>query len=301
MDSASVPLPDKPEDFADFWRDQYQTARAVPLDFRRERAPLHDTHTHQVDAIVFRGASGEVLHGWIAYPAGAHRELSFVWLPPYGRESKLPDAYGTRPGLVSGSLNYFGESAFHQEAYVRERGYFGQGAEGPETWIFGRMFQNGVIFSRILQAQSEVDEARIGVAGMSQGGGMGIWHGAWNPIIKSVVADMPFLGEIGRQLHTRVHRYPLKELQDAMEEIPIGEARVPHTVSYFDTVYHASHCMVPTQVTVGLKDPACRPDTVRAIFDALPGVKRYKVLDWGHDWHPDMIPNTEEWFRENIR
>jgi cephalosporin-C deacetylase len=136
---------------------------------------------------------------------------------------------------------------------------------------------------------------------MSQGGGMGIWHGAWNPIVRCVVADMPFMGAIGRQLQTRVHRYPLKELQDAMAEIPIGEARVPHTVSYFDTEYHAAHCTVPTQVTVGLKDPACRPDTVRAIFDALPGVKRYKVLDWGHDWHPDMIPNTEEWLRENLR
>lgn len=130
---------------------------------------------------------------------------------------------------------------------------------------------------------------------------MSIWHGAWNPLIKAVVADMPFLGDIAESLKSRVYRFPLKELQDAMQEIPIGDARVPHTVSYFDTIYHAQSCQVPTQVTVGLRDPACKPETVRAIFDALPGVKRYKVLDWGHDWHPDMIMNTDEWLGESLR
>jgi len=294
-------LTERPEDFSQFWTATTQEARSFPLDFRRDRAADRDTGTHCVDEIRFRSITGVILNGWIAYPTGAHRERTFVWLPPYGRESKLPDEYGTRPDWVSASLNYFGESAFHQEVYRPERGYFAEGAEDPESWIFRRMYQDGVIFSRIVQAQSEVDEDRIGIAGMSQGGGMSIWHGAWNPLIKAVVADMPFLGDIAESLKSRVYRFPLKELQDAMQEIPIGDARVPHTVSYFDTIYHAQSCQVPTQVTVGLRDPACKPETVRAIFDSLPGVKRYKVLDWGHDWHPDMIMNTDEWLGESLR
>ncbi|RYG31182.1 hypothetical protein EON81_23465 [bacterium] len=163
------------------------------------------------------------------------------------------------------------------------------------------MFQDAVIAARVLQAQVEADEDRIGAMGMSQGGGMAIWLGAHLPLIRAVCADMPFLGSIASTLTGTIYRYPLKELKDFMDRIPVGEQRVNNTISYFDTVNQASRCEKPTQVSVGLKDPACRPDTVRAIYDALPASKRLVTYDWGHDWHPDMVEKNAEWLNENLR
>ena len=224
----------------------------------------------------------------------------FLWIPPYGRESLLPNEYGTRKGFVSLSFNFFGEPAFHQEKYRIDRGYFSQGAEDPHTWIFRQMFQDAYMAFRVLQAQHEVDENKCSSMGMSQGGGISIWLGAWCEGVRAVCADMPFLCAIKHTLTRAVHRYPLRELTDYMPRIPLGEQRVLNTVAYFDTMNQATHCKVPTHVTLGLKDPAARPDNVRAMYKALAGKKELKELNWGHDWHPTMVETNRDWLLEHL-
>ncbi len=292
-------LPYVPEDFDAFWAQTTEEANAVKLDFHRSLSNDYDLPGFRVETIDFQGMTGRV-QGWIAYPEGARRLPGFVWVPPYGRESLLPNQYGTREGFVSFSFNFHGLGAFHQEKYAIDRGYFSEGADDPETWIFRRMLQDAFIAARVLQAQIEVDEERIGVMGMSQGAGISIWLGAHCPIIKAVCADMPFLSDISETILNTVYRYPLKELRDFMDNIPLGEARVLNTLSYFDTMNQATRCKVPTHVSLGLKDPACRPDSVRATFEALPGKKDLSIYDWGHDWHPDMVENNRKWLIENL-
>jgi cephalosporin-C deacetylase len=290
-----------PEDLDAFWADVVKEANAVPLDYKRSLTNDYERPGFVVETLRFTGMEGRSLNGWIAYPEGARRLPSFLWLAPYGRESKVPDQYGTREGFTSLSFNFHGEGAYHQEKYDVARGYFAHGAEDPESWIFRRMFQDAIIATRVLQAQVEADEDRIGAMGMSQGGGMAIWLGAWSPIIKAVCSDMPFLSDIERTLSGDVYRYPLKEVIDYMDTIPVGRERVLNTVQYFDTAHQATRCDVPTQVSLGLRDPASRPDSVRKVFEALPGNKRMISYDWGHDWHPDMVENNRQWLAENLR
>lgn len=289
-----------PEDFDEFWREAVEEQKAEPLDYHRSLKNDFELPGFQVETLAFRGMHGATLHGWFAYPPGARRAPSFLWIPPYGRESLLPNAYGTREGFTSLSLNFFGHGAFHQETYVPERGYFSEGAEEPGHWIFRTLFQNAMIAARVLQSQIEADEERIGCMGMSQGGGMAIWMGAWCPIVKAVCADMPFLGAMNDTLSREVYRYPLKELTEFADSIPLGMHRVRHTISYYDTLNMATRCRVPTHVSLGEKDPACRPSVVEAIHEALPGKKRLARYEIGHDWFPDMVPNNRAWLLENL-
>lgn len=289
-----------PEDLSSFWNGVAEEAFKAPLEMTRSVSNDFDLQGFRVETLSFVGILGNRIHGWIAVPDGVRHAPGLLWIPPYGRESVLPNSYSTRPGYVSLSFNFHGESAFHQEKYVIARGYFADGADSPETWIFKTMFQNAVLASRVLQAQIEVDETKIGAMGISQGAGMSIWLGAWNPIIKSVCADLPFLGAVGDTLLNAVYRYPLKEIRDFMDSIPIGEARVLNTLSYYDTVFQAQMAKVPVQVTLGLKDPACRPPTVREIYEAIPTEKRLLEIDWGHDYHPSMIESNLEWFNKTL-
>jgi cephalosporin-C deacetylase len=289
--------PYPPEDFDAFWEEASAEARTAPLDYHRSLHNDYDLPGFIVEQIDFRSITGHMLHGWLAYPEGARRLPGFLWTPPYGRESLLPNEYGTREGFVSMSFNFFGHGAFYEEKYVPERGYFAEGAESAETWVFRRMTQDAMIAARVLQAQIEADEDRIGAMGMSQGAGISIWLGAHSPVVKAVCADMPFLGAMQSALNRNAYRYPLKELVDFMEELPLGRERVMNTISYFDTVNQATRCLKPTQVSLGEKDPACRPATVEAVFEALAGEKRLVRYDWGHDWHPDMIENNKAWLQ----
>ncbi len=289
-----------PEDLDEFWAETHAEAKGAPLDYHRSLTNDFELPNFVVETVEFRGVDGTARHGWLAYPPGGRRLPSFVWVPPYGRESLLPNEYGTREGFTSLSFNFFGHGAFHQEKYVQARGYFAQGTEDPSTWIFRKMFQDAVIATRVLQAQTETDEDRIGAMGLSQGAGIAIWLGAFCPIVRAVCADLPFLSAIKQTLMNHVYRYPLKELSDYMESIPLGQERVFNTISYFDTMNVATRCHKPTLVSSGTKDPAVRPDNVRAVFEALPGEKNLIVYDWGHDWHPDMIDTNRRWLLDHM-
>ncbi|MEQ1934640.1 MAG: acetylxylan esterase [Fimbriimonadaceae bacterium] len=300
MDDSAY-LPDVPEDFDVFWAELSGEGRHAPLDFHRDVETMYDAPDHVVETFTFRGVKGEELHGWIAIPKESrHANPGFLWLAPYGRESLLPNEYGTRKGFVSLSFNFHGYDAFHQEAYTPTRGYFAAGLPEPRNWVFGRMFQNSYIAMRVMQALTEVDENRIAAAGLSQGAGLAIWLGAHCPIVKTVCADMPFLSAMAVTLNNPIYRYPLKELLDFADKIPIGMERVKFAVGYYDTLHQATRCQVPTLVSLGEKDPAVRPLNVEAVFEALPGDKRLLRYDWGHDWHPDMIENNRNWMLEKL-
>jgi cephalosporin-C deacetylase len=86
-----------------------------------------------------------------------------------------------------------------------------------------------------------------------------------------------------------------------METIPLGQERVLNTVAYYDTMNVATKCLVPTQMSMGLKDPSCRPPNLESVFAALPGHKRQIVYPGGHDWDPAMVENNRQWLSENLQ
>lgn len=287
-----------PEDFDEFWTETSALADAAPLDYHRSGTNDYLRSGFQVESLEFRGIDGTARYGWIAAPHDAHRNPAFLWVAPYGRWSMMPEEYGTRAGFTSLSFNFFGEGAFHEEDYTPARGYFADGALKPKTFVFRRMVQDAMIAMRVLEAQPEADENRLAASGLSQGGGMAIWLGAWCKRVKCVAADFPFLAAMRWVLSQRIHRYPLKELTDLADSQPLGREQILHTLSYYDTLNHAARCQVPTLVSLGLKDPAVRPEQVRAIYEALPGKKELVELDWGHDWHPSMIERNLDWMRQ---
>jgi len=145
-----------------------------------------------------------------------------------------------------------------------------------------------------------VDEDRIGAMGMSQGGGIAIWLGAFWPRVRVVAADLPFLAGTSATGVRGAYRYPLKELADWADRETLGEQRISHTLSYFDTAHLATRCGVPTLVSAGLQDPAVRPASVRAVYEALPGHRHLVEYPGGHDWDPGMVDNNRAWLERGM-
>lgn len=291
-----------PEDFDQFWAEAVAEATHSPLDFHRDRAHVYDFDGFAVETFEFRSTSGMKLHGWIALPESAPKKAPcFLWIPPYGRESTLPNEYSTREGMVSMSFNFHGNPAFHQEDYQPMSGYFAEGVEDPKTWIFRRMLMDCLLAVRALRSQLDVDEDRCAVAGLSQGGGMAIWTGAHAIGVRAVVADLPFLSCMPYVFGRNVYRYPLKEITDFANTIPLGMERVNYTMSYFDTINQATRLRVPSLISYGVKDPSCRPDTVTAVYNAIPGPKRLIEYPGGHDWDPSMIHTNRSFLLEQMQ
>ena len=286
-----------PADFDLFWKETCNEAFQKPLDYDRAPQLELSAEEHIVDKLEFQGVAGEKLHGWIAYPkdSTALKHPSFLWVPPYSLSTMPPNQYGTRKNYISLSFNFHGFNHVHQETYTPDKGYFTEGIESHRTWIYRKFFQNCVIAVRILESLPEVDSHRIASMGMSQGGGISIWLGAWIDSIKVVCANMPFLAAMNHMFSRKVYRYPAKEVADYVDNNKLKRENALHTLSYFDTLHMAARCYKPTLLISGLRDPACPPDTVRAIYEALPREKRLVEYNWGHDWHPDMVQDNLNW------
>lgn len=288
-----------PIDFKLFWEDTTQEALDYPLEFSLDK-DLKEQKNHIVQTYSFKGMHGETLYGWIASPHQKKQAPGFLWVAPYGRWSVPPDEHGTQEGYTSISFNFHGESAFYHEDYRVERGYFKEGIDHKETWIYRRFYQNSVLAFRILGQHSSVDPDHLGVMGMSQGGGMSIWMGSWVPNIKAVCSWMPFLGDMNEVIAHKVCRYPNKEILDYIHNDPLKKEYVFHTMSYYDTAYQARYCKVPTLVALGNQDPACTPPTVEKIYDSLPQEKKLVRYDCGHVWHPQAITDSREWLEKYL-
>ncbi|MFN8140033.1 MAG: acetylxylan esterase [Fimbriimonadales bacterium] len=294
-------LPYLPEDFDQFWDDVREEALTAKLDFSRTARNVQQLPNHRIDLLEFRGIHGETLHAWLAIPDNlSGRAPAFLWLPPYGRESSLPNEYTTREGMVSMSFNFHEYNAFYQTKYSPSEGYFAEGILAPHTWAFCGMTQNAIIAARVLEGQLEADEDRLAIAGLSQGGGMAIWTAANCPLIKCVVADLPFLSCMQHVFSKPIYRYPPKEITDFADTVPLGLARAKYTISYFDTVNLATKLKTPALLSYGLKDPACKPETVRAVYDAIQGRRRLIEYTGGHDWDPGMIKTNRDWMLETL-
>lgn len=287
-----------PDDFDDFWSSTLQEALDAPLSFKRHSQSTVDRSGFTIDVVDFRGVDGRKLYGWFAFPESGNVSPGFLWLPPYGRWSMMPNEYGTREGFCSFSLNYFGEHAFHSETYKPERGYLTEGIESPQTWVFRRIFQESVMAGRVMETFAEVDSAKIGAMGMSQGGGLAIWLGAFYSLVKCVAADMPFGAARPMVFSRDIHRYPLREAVDWWGLDKAKREAAMRTMSYFDTVNVATRCKAPTLLTFGFKDPAVKEYEVRSIYEALPGMKDIDAIDGGHDWHESMIERNADWLRQ---
>lgn len=290
-----------PEDFDAFWKSTYEEAHASFLDYFRAKQSFIHLDGFEIELISFRGISGNRLNGWIALPLErTGKSRCFLWIPPYGRESSLPNAYTTRQGFVSMSFNFFGYDAFYQESYQPSSGYFTEGILDPHTWIFRGMAQNVFIALRVLRSQLEADEDRVAVCGMSQGGGIALWSGAQIPFVKCICADMPFLCGMKEVLSKPVHRYPLKEVTDFAQSIPLGLERVLYTLAYFDTIHHATRVKTPALLSYGVKDPASKPANVRAAYDAIAGPKKLVEYPGGHDWDSGMVKTNSDFMMEHL-
>jgi len=293
--------PYQPEDFEEFWRETLEETNGVQVDFTRGNKNIYRLPGFSVNALDFRGTKGNILHGWISIPEEVPEPLpAFLWIPPYGREGSFPNPYTTRAGFVSFSFNLHGLPAFHRESYEPSRGYFAQGISDPHTWVFREVAQNCLLAIRILCAQPETDETRISAMGISQGGGIALWLAWLSSQVRVIAADLPFLAAMREVFSKKIHRYPLKEVTDYLEKHSLDIENVLRTISYFDTVNHAPKIEIPVQISYGKKDPACKPQNVRAVYNTLACKKRLIAYEGGHDYDSAMIANNTEWLKEHL-
>ncbi len=304
MDPALL-KPNIPPSFTDFWHSITKDAMQYPLNYKATSILSEvDTEHHTVYNIEFNGIKDEKRHGWIAIPKEIQQNEqcpAFIWLNPYGSWSTPPNKYTTRPGYISLSFNFHGLPSIHDEKYSVARGYFTNGIESRNTFTYKYFYQDAILAARILQDHPNVDRNRISCMGLSQGGGMSIWMNTFCPIIQSACADLPFFVGVEYILSHRFYRYPIKEIPDYLEKHNLNLDDILNETLYFDTLNIATFNKNPLLISLGLKDPACKPEAIRALYENVSSEKQLIEYPGGHDYDQHMVQNNLNWVNNTLQ
>jgi cephalosporin-C deacetylase len=290
----------EPGDFDEFWARELARSRAV------RRAPrLTEVETGltgiRVFDVVFTGWNGQPIRAWLRIPAGAEGPLpAIVEYVGYGGGRGAPHAnllwaaagyahlhMDTR-GQGSGWSR--GDTPDDAPAGPQVPGVMTRGILDPATYYYTRLFTDAVLAVDAAAALDVVDAGRIGVTGISQGGGTALAVGALVPRVRAVVARVPFLCDFPRST-TITDAHPFGEIPAYLATHRDAEAAVFRTLGYIDGVHFARRGTAPTLFTVALMDPIVPPSGVFAAHNAHPGPKDLRV--WRFNGHEGGGPEDD--------
>ncbi|QAY72528.1 acetylxylan esterase [Agromyces protaetiae] len=264
----------EPADFDEFWRTTLAESRALatPPTLTKIDSPLTLVDVYDVK---FSGFGGDRVSGWFIVPAGATAPLpTIVEYLGYGGGRGLPherlgwavagyawflmDTRGQGSGWGAG-----GDTPDPHGTGASSPGFMTRGIHDPAEYYYRRVFTDAALAVDAVRSLDAVDESRVAVTGISQGGGIAIAAAGLSEGLVAAMPDVPFLchferavGFTDRDPYNEVVRY-LSVHRDASE-------RVLRTLSYFDGANFALRATAPALFSVALLDPICPPSTVYA-------------------------------------
>lgn len=268
---ASLPVPD---DFDAFWDGKKKELAKIPMNARLTpvSSPNRDVECFDLQLDCLGGAP---VSGYFARPKGSAAKSLPALLTVHGagvRSSIKPLDYAAK-GMLALDINAHGIPNGKPEAYYNEladgslKDYRIRGRESRETYYFLGMYMRLVRAMDFLTSQPEWDGKELIVCGGSQGGGQSIVAAGIDPRVTAFAANVPAMCE-----HTgRVNGWPrLVPRDDAGNPDP----KVLEAARYFDAMNFATRTKADAVVSVGFIDDTCRPTSVYAAYNNLPGKKR---------------------------
>ncbi len=148
-----------------------------------------------------------------------------------------------------------------------------------------------------LCSRGDIDSERIGVVGLSQGGGLTLAMAALDSRLKCAVAHEPFLCNYPVAVETATTG-PYLELVNHFEEKPESRQGALETLAWFDPLNLAQFIECPTFVSIGLADTTCPPETIRPVYERIEAFKGLiDIPDAGHGWHYVYRDFDDLWLR----
>ncbi|MCP4638804.1 MAG: acetylxylan esterase [bacterium] len=267
----SLPVPD---DFDAFWAEKKKQLAAVPMDpvLTSVESPVEGVTCFDVQVPCLGGMP---VSGYYARPSDAQPKSlpAVLWVHGAGVGGSTNRADIAAHGMLVLDINAHGILNSQSSEYYKELrdgkldGYPFHGREDRETCYFLGMYLRLMRGMDFLAAQPEWDGEILIARGSSQGGGQALVAAGLDSRVTALVANVPAMCD-----HTGViNGWPRLVPRDA-EGTP--DPQVQEVSRYFDAMNFATRTAADALVSVGFIDNTCRPTTVYATYNNLPGEKR---------------------------
>jgi cephalosporin-C deacetylase len=272
-----------PDDFDAFWATTLGEARSHSLD--AAFAPFDaNLSAFEVFDVTYAGFGGHPIKAWyikpkamtgdgsavvkfIGYNGGRAFPHEHLLWPAAGRPVLVMDTRGQGSGWSRG------ETADPVGSEPSQAGFMTRGIASPQSYFYRRVFTDAVRAVEAIRSRTEIDPARVAVAGGSQGGGIALAVAGLVPTVKAVMPDVPFLSDFPRAVGLAT-RDPYGEISRFLSVHRDKVDSAFETLRYFDTVNFAPRARAHGLFSVALMDTICPPSTVYAAYNVFAGASK---------------------------
>ncbi len=274
----------KPADFDAFWDRVKRQEAAVALEPEVVLDPLRTSPDIEVFQVFYNSIDHVRIAAWYCRPAQrAERTPAILFLPGYQMDPPIPKDWA-RKGYIALSVAPRGKLRSMRQYNPGYPNLLTHNIVDPHTYAYRGFYVDAWRGVDFLRAQPEVDAARIGVTGSSQGGGLTMTTAAMKLEVRAAAAGCPYLCGYMDSIEL-TQTYPYEEINDYLRRYPEQRQAVTDAVAYFDGINFADRITCPIIVNIGLQDNVCPPETGYALFDRIGSADKtlYPYDGHGHD------------------
>ncbi len=288
-----------PPDHAAYWDAALRELDGVDPRPELEPATAVTSPVAECFHLWFRGTGGARIHAKYARPRGGGGRRPAVLLF-HGYSGSSGDwtnlLLWAGQGFCVASLDCRGQGGRSEDpGGVRGntlRGHIIRGLDDPDphALFYRHQFLDTAQLARVVMARPEVDPARVGATGASQGGALTLACAALEPRIARAAPVYPFLCDYQRVWEMDLAKDAYDELRTYFRNFDPCHARAREVftrLGYIDCQFLAPRIRAEVLLFVSLMDTVCPPSTQFAAYNRITGRKDHVVYpDFGHEALP---------------
>jgi cephalosporin-C deacetylase len=268
-------------DFEAYWDQTISAALKQPLNAELIPYPLPVKGVGMY-AVRFDGFEGGRIAGWYARPEGNGPYPGVCIYHGYSGRAPRPLDLITlaTQGMAVLSMDCRGQNGESQDAKTypggQHAGWMTAGIRSPKDYYYRYVYADAVRALELLAKRDEVDEKRLAITGMSQGGGITLAVAALSERPILALPDVPFLCDYRRSVQI-TPAGPYVEISNFLKAHPHQYEQTFRTLSYCDCLNLAPWIQCRTVVSNSLWDNVCPPSTVYAVYNHLTCEKQIEL------------------------
>ena len=300
----------RPDDFDAYWAAALRELDAT--DPQPELRPSGVVSSRRVECfdLRFTGVGGARIYAKYLRPAepGARRPAVLQFHGYSGHTGDWLDKFGwPAEGFCYAAMDCRGQGGRSEDSGQVKgttlRGHIIRGLDDPDPrkLAFRQIFLDTVQLARVVMSFAEVDPARLGCFGLSQGGALSLACAALEPRIRRIAPVFPFLCDYQRV-------WELDYAKDAYEELRLffrnhdpRHERVQEVftkLGYVDVQHLAPRIQAEVLMFTGLMDTICPPSSQFAAYNRITAPKDMVIYpDFAHEPLPGQIDRTFNFMR----
>jgi cephalosporin-C deacetylase len=268
-------------DFESYWDQTIAAALKQPLNAELIPYPL-PARGVIIYAVRFDGFEGGRIAGWYARPEGSGPHPAICLYHGYsGRGHRPLDLlqFATQ-GIAALAMDCRGQNGESQDAKAypagRHAGWMTAGIRNPRDYYYRYVYADAIRALELLAHRDEVDEKRLAVHGISQGGGIALAAAALSERPMLALPDIPFLCDYRRSLQIAAGG-PYSEISSFLKAHPHLYEQAFRTLSYCDCLNLAPWIRCRTVVANSLWDNVCPPSSIYAVYNHMTCEKQMDI------------------------